>query len=302
MNSVEDRIRDAFGAAADIIQQNNSRGLYDRPRHSPRSTARSRLAPLAAAVAVAAIIIGAAVVIPLVLIGQRQAAGHRPSGAIRPPMATPRPRTIQVPFVVGLSRAAASSELARRSLTTRIVQTSDVVAPSGIVVARAPAGGSQVRAGATVTLTVAGQPAALRTVMSTTWQVSLSIPDSWTVTPYLGLGRLGYSGRSGYVQVDAAGQPGGIGLNCAAWAMSNVLHPYGSDPKIVYTRVAGQPACMIFPSAHAPRWAQRAGGPAFQQSTAYIQYRHSVQGYQLLVITADPAHLRALVQSIKLHQ
>jgi hypothetical protein len=314
VNTVEDRIRDAFGAAADTIQQNNIRGLHDR-RRSPQSAARKRITPLAAAVAVAVIIVGAAVFVPLVFTGQRPPAAIRPRTLTTGPAATHGPRTTQVPDVVGLSRAAASSELAQQSLKVRIVQYGDPDAPAGIVVAQAPAAGSQARAGATVTLRVASHPtpsattpisspppAALRTVTSTTWQVSLSIPDSWTVTPNMDDGRFAYSGESGYVQVSAATESGGLGHSCAVEATSNVLHPYGSDPKIVYTTVGGQPACLIFPSADAPRWPQRAGGPAFQTSAAYIQYLHPVQGYQLLYITADPAHLMAVVQSIQLHQ
>jgi hypothetical protein len=313
VNSVEDRIRDAFGAAADTIQQNNIRGLHDRPRRSPPLAARSRLTPLAAAVAVAVIIVGAAVLVPLVFTGQRPPGATRPPTLASSPASTHGPRTTRVPDVVGLSRAAASSELSRQSLTVRIVQYADPDVPTGIVVAQAPAGGFRVRAAATVTLTVASHPAprttapisspppaALRIVTSTTWQVSLSIPDSWTMTPYLG--RFGYDGESGYVQVLSATEPGGLDHSCAATATTNVLQQYGSDPKIVYTTVAGQPACLIFPSADAPRSPQRAGGPAFQTSTAFIQYLHPVQGYALLCISADPAHLMALVQSIQLHQ
>jgi hypothetical protein len=314
VNSVEERIRDAFGAAVDTVQQNNVRGLHYR-RRSPRPAARKGITPLAAAVAVTVIIVGAAVSVPLVFTGQRPPGSIRPLTPITSPAATRGPRTTHVPDVVGLSRAAASSELAQQSLTVRIVQYADPDAPAGIVVAQAPAGGTQARVGATVTLRVASHPtpsattpissappAALRTVTSTSWQVSLSIPDSWAVTPYMGGGSLAYSGESGYVQVQAATEPGGLHHSCAAEATANVLHPYGSDPKIVYTTVADQPACLIFPSADAPRSPQRAGGPAFQQSAAFIQYLHPVQGYQLLFVTADPAHLMALVQSIQLHQ
>jgi hypothetical protein len=243
VSNVEDRIRDAFGAAAGTIQHNNIRGLHDGPGRPPRLATRRGLVPLAAAAAVAVIVVAAAVIVPLVLTDQRLAPGHRPSAAISSPAATPGPRATHVPDAAGL-----------------------------------------------------------RTVKSAVLEFSLSVPDLWTVTPGMGPDSLAYSGQSGFLVATASDEPAGFRQSCAIFASTNALHPYGSDPKVVYTTVDGRPACLIFPSADAPRSAQREGGPAFQDSTAYIQYLHPVQGFRLLMITADPAHLIALVHSVQLQQ
>lgn len=72
MNCLEDRLRDAFGAAAQTVRPDSVRALRARP-HPGR---RRRLAPLAAAAAVAAIVVAASVSTPLLLTGRNHA---RPS-------------------------------------------------------------------------------------------------------------------------------------------------------------------------------------------------------------------------------
>lgn len=155
-------------------------------------------------------------------------------------------------------------------------------------------------------------PARTRTVTSPTYQVTISIPASWQPTP--DLQGSGYDGSSGWVQLDASVDPFGLHTRCTD-ATLNVLHPYGLHPLIMYRSIDGRPGCLIFPSSDAAAMARRAGGPAFQDSEALVEYRRptGAGGYgcisptgrpclwSLLVIDADPAHLVAIVASVQLH-
>ena len=86
------------------------------------------------------------------------------------------------------------------------------------------------------------------------------------------------------------------------------------EPRIIYRSIDGRPGCLIFPSRGTPALARRAGGPAFQDSAALVEYRQpgaagggciSPTGrpclWSVLVIYADPAHLVAIVDSVQLH-
>jgi hypothetical protein len=116
------------------------------------------------------------------------------------------------------------------------------------------------------------------------------------------------------VELNAAADPSGLHTACTDTATANVLHLYGLHPLIIYRSINGRPGCLIFPSSDAPALAQRAGGPAFQNSAALVEYRQPVPvgggcisptgqpcPYSMLVIYADPAHLAAIVDSVQLH-
>ena len=102
MNSMEDRLRDAYREAAETVRPEEIRGLrawIEQPvRHRTRATARPArsLAPLIAAAAVGAIAITTAVVVPHVLSansrGHHATTGSRPSASAhvaRPPAGLP---------------------------------------------------------------------------------------------------------------------------------------------------------------------------------------------------------------------
>lgn len=151
-----------------------------------------------------------------------------------------------------------------------------------------------------------GQPyATVRTLTSPADAVTISIPASWRPTPFLGPGRFGYDGAAGWMQLSAATRPRDLQHACADIATANVLHPYGLRPHVIYRSFDGRPGCLIIPSPDAPRWPQRAGGPAFQISSAIAEYKQPVRiggiSYPLLVIDADPAHLTAIASSVRLH-
>ena len=167
--------------------------------------------------------------------------------------------------------------------------------------------------------TIAASPGAAsgsaptRPVTSPTYHVTVSIPGSWQPTPDY-TGQFAYDGTSGWVELDATVDPFGLHTRCTD-ATLNVLHPYGLHPRISYRSIDGRPGCLIFPSSDAAVLARRAGGPAFQDSEALVEYRKpaGVGGsgcisptgqpclWSLLVIDADPAHLVAIAASVQLH-
>jgi hypothetical protein len=89
VNRMEDRLRDAFGAAAGTVRADKIRGLPSRP---PSPPGRRWLVPLAAAAAVAVVIAAVFVVTPLVLSGHRGPATSQPRSASSTHVApSPRP-------------------------------------------------------------------------------------------------------------------------------------------------------------------------------------------------------------------
>jgi len=152
-----------------------------------------------------------------------------------------------------------------------------------------------------------------RPVTSSAYHVTVSIPVGWQPTPNY-TGQFAYDGTSGWVELDATVDPFGLHTRCTD-ATLNVLHPYGLHPLIIYRSIDGRPGCLIFPSSDAATLARRAGGPAFRDSEALVEYRKptgvggsgciSATGqpclWSVLVIDADPAHLVAIVDSVQLH-
>jgi hypothetical protein len=151
-----------------------------------------------------------------------------------------------------------------------------------------------------------------RPVTSSTYAVTISIPVGWQPTPNY-TGQFAYDGTSGWVELDATADPFGLHPRCTDETL-NVLHPYGLHPLIIYRSIDGRPGCLIFPSSGAHALARRAGGPAFQDSAALVEYwRPGATGggcisptgrpclWSVLVIYADPAHLMAIVDSVQLH-
>jgi hypothetical protein len=148
------------------------------------------------------------------------------------------------------------------------------------------------------------QPAPTRPVTSQTYAVSISIPVGWQPTPYY-TGQFAYDGTSGWVELDAMVEPFGLHYACTVAATGNVLHPYGLHPQIIYRSIDSRPGCLILPSSGAPALARRAGGPAFRNSEALVEYRQPVHiesgTFALLLVNADPAHLMAIADSVQLY-
>ena len=140
---------------------------------------------------------------------------------------------------------------------------------------------------------------AVRRLSSKTFAVTVSVPVSWTRTPYAET--FAYDGHSGWMSLSAATEPEGLRASCQVVATSGTLHIFGKHPRIIFRAIDGRPGCIILPSKDAPRSPVRQGGPRFQLAQALVVYRHPLMGYPLLVIFADPAHVRALVNSAQLH-
>jgi hypothetical protein len=154
-----------------------------------------------------------------------------------------------------------------------------------------------------VALASRGGGIAVRTVSSRTYEASVSIPASWRPTPYYA-GEVAYDGLSGWLELNAATGSDGLRQACQGVATDNVLHPYGLHPHIVFRTIAGRPGCLIYPSADAVKQSRRAHGPAFATSSALVSYRHpvSIGGTRcaLLEVDADPSHLVAIADSLRL--
>jgi hypothetical protein len=156
VNRLEDRLRDAFGAAAETVRPESVGVLREQAR--PART--RRLAPLTAAAAVAVVIIGAAVITPLALAG-----GHStPSRPARPTLspaarASPSGAAVTVvPDVVDMMISQATSLLQATGLQVIVVEQASSAFPPGCVIAQTPVAGTRSPAGAIVMLSVAAEP------------------------------------------------------------------------------------------------------------------------------------------------
>lgn len=117
--------------------------------------------------------------------------------------------------------------------------------------------------------------------------VTLQVPSTWRVDPTYPTAR--YQGTDGFVQVAQFGfsDPNQV---CQG-EVTHVGNPYGSNPTVVTMTVAGQPACMILPSADAP--AEIEG--RFQSALFVVAYPQPVSTWGSVGISADPNHIRSLV-------
>jgi hypothetical protein len=83
VNTLEDRLRDAYRAAAQAVPPETIRGLDQTQgitRASRPGPRRQKLIPLAAAAVVAAVVFAAAMVVPLALSGHQRGPGNSPAG------------------------------------------------------------------------------------------------------------------------------------------------------------------------------------------------------------------------------
>lgn len=309
MSRLEDRLIDALGAAAETVRP-ESAGVLREPTAPARTW---RIAPLAAATAVAVIIILASVITPLALAGGHPLHSSTGTGSrsLRP-SATRSGMAVAVPQVIGMSAQQAASLLVAAGLRVSITEQAGSGVLAGLVIMQTPAAGSRSAAGATVTLVIdsgpgpspsAGptQPPANRTITSTDLAVTITIPGTWQQTPAYD-GATTYDGASGWVEIIGAAEPAALAARCTQVATSNVNHPFGLHPQIVYRSIDGRPGCLIYPSSDAPWEARRAGGPRFQTSAVLVEYAQPLAGgWGYLYLEADPQHLLAIANSIQLH-
>jgi TolB protein len=143
-----------------------------------------------------------------------------------------------------------------------------------------------------------------RTVSAPAFAVSYRIPGAWTTTPHHDAFQGGAEdGASGFVVINAAGSAGeSLQSVCTAQATANVLHPYGTNPRVQTTTISGRAGCYIWPSADAPAQSWRQGGPEFPSAAALIAYLHPISNsgtFQYLLITSDPNHIQAIAGSVR---
>jgi hypothetical protein len=298
VNRIEERLRDAFGAAADTVRAETVRGLPDQP-----SAARTRrVAPLAAAAAVAVVVIGVSVVTPLALgggHGSPSTAGE--AGASSPAaLASPSGAALVVPNAFGMALGHATETLQIIGLRVTVVSEASSTVPSGAVLAQSPVAGARVRDDAIVTLVISSgatpsatyslQPSRLVTIVP--YAVTIRIPQDWR--PTLGLGRVvGYSGSTGWVQLQAVTEPSGLHAACTSRAAQE-SEP-GRRPAISYHDIDGRPGCEI--------WTALAPGttPVPSMIFALVKYRATISdGANFLLVSADPATMTGLIGSIHL--
>ncbi|MGH3191268.1 MAG: hypothetical protein ACRDPY_27675 [Streptosporangiaceae bacterium] len=142
-----------------------------------------------------------------------------------------------------------------------------------------------------------------RTIDAPSFAVSYRVPAGWTATPYQADGQgAAESGPGGFAVLDATGAPGSsLRSTCAALPGDTVQRLYGTGPRTQITRIAGRTGCYIWPSANAPALQERRGGAAFRSAAALIPYRRLIGTggtFQYLFITADPAHIRSIAESV----
>jgi hypothetical protein len=305
VNRLEDRLRDAFAAAAATVSPESVGYLHPRPG----ATRARRLAPLAAAAAVALIVVGASISASLALtLGNHgQPASTGVGHASRTRSAGPSGAVLAVPMVTGMSFNEAAATLQAIGLRVAAAPGAATPAPQGTVIAQNPVPGAQLPAGATVTVTVTGsisssaRPGISPLVTVSAYAVTISIPPYWRPTPDLGLA-VGYDGVDGWVQLRSADYPSGLRAACTGIAGETAPYSYGSDPQVEYRRVDGRPACVIVPSHDAPGAFQLPGVPSLPAIAAVVDYRSPLPGgANFLVINADPPHLMGILSSVQLH-
>ncbi len=299
MTQLEDRLRDAFGAATQTVRPDSVGGLRSRP-HPARTR---RLAPLMVAVAVAAVVVGASVSTPLVLAGgQHKRSASTGSGrSSAAASAGPSAALLVVPNVTGMSLAQAAATLRAADLRNSLTWEPGNTAPTGTVIIQDPAAGAKVPLTAIVTMTISSGPgpgvtgtlAPSRLVTVSAYAVTIRIPQTWQRTRGLASG-VGYSGASGWIQLQAVTDRAGLHAACASVAAGNVSQ-YGRHPFIGYLRIDGRPGCQI-PGLLVNR------GTAIQLSSALVEYRSPIDGgANFLLISGDPATMAGVSIIIRLH-
>jgi hypothetical protein len=296
VNRIEDRLRDAFAAAADTVRPEAVRGLADRP-----VLARSRrIAPLAAAAAVAVVVIGASVATPLVLARSHHSRAPSTGAGPSEPAASAGPSgaVLVVPNVTGMSVSQATATLHTLGLRISEWPSAAGPGPTGTVLSQIPAAGTRAPPNAIVALAISsalGQQVTVtlapgRVVTVSAFAATIEIPRSWQPTPGLGPA-VGYNGSSGWVQLRAEAEPAGIRAACRAVAAVGVSQ-YGHRPLISYRRIDGRPGCQIVPDLV---------NGALPMTAVVVEYRSRLRdGANVLVVDADPATMAGVIASVKL--
>lgn len=126
-------------------------------------------------------------------------------------------------------------------------------------------------------------------------KVRLSYPAAWLPVPSArdsdGLPRR-FAGQDGWFEVSATSGAGVILTDIAAGLNSATTLPFGVNPKLVTTQIAGQPGIIIVPTQS-----------GVEQAAAVVAYPEPVLigsvNYRFFIIKFDLNHLHRLLSSLK---
>ncbi|WP_227995109.1 WD40 repeat domain-containing protein [Oceanobacillus sp. CFH 90083] len=129
-----------------------------------------------------------------------------------------------------------------------------------------------------------------RTYTNLVYNVTLQYPMNWRE-----VSSERYEGEDGFFQISAIS----AGLHIDKVCQNEALHPlmpYGSQPRIIQTRIQNQEACFIFPSTNQP--------PEMREQAALIvRYPRpvNIQGimYNYFVLWASQKHINELAASLR---
>ena len=270
----------------------------------PSAARTRRLAPLISAAAVAIVVVGASVITPLTLAGSQHAHSSATSGARSWPAisASPSAALFVVPNVTGMSLSRAAATLQAADLRITLAWEPGSTAPADTVIIQNPVAGAKVPVTAIVTMTISSGPgpgmtytlAPGRLVTVSAYAVTIRIPRTWQRTRGLRSG-VGYSGASGWIQLQAVTERAGLRAACTSVAARSVSQ-YGRHPFIGYLRIDGRPGCQI------PGLLVNSG-TAVQLSSALVEYRSPLSGgANFLLISGDPATMAGIFVTIRLHR
>jgi len=126
--------------------------------------------------------------------------------------------------------------------------------------------------------------------------VALRHPPGWTVAPgYLARRQ----GRTGFVSLNAL-QGAGLSARAAAQAqLDQPLDPFGAKPRLEPTRIDGEQAYLILPSAD-----QAAQYQGMAEALVLYPKPQAISGtpYRYLIVTATSRYLQRVVATLKFSQ
>lgn len=133
-------------------------------------------------------------------------------------------------------------------------------------------------------------PRTWNTYRNPEYQVTFRYPANWRRVD-----DLRYEGSDGFFQISAIASLGDLTTVCRSEAYQQLM-PYGSEPQISRTQIAGQEACFIFPSADQPTEMR-------DQSALIIRYPSPVQiegvAYNYFILWADRDFIRDMASSVR---
>lgn len=103
-----------------------------------------------------------------------------------------------------------------------------------------------------------------------------------------------YEGPDGFFQISAISSEDPLHVVCQNEAFQQLL-PYGSEPRVISTKIQGQQACFIFPSPDQP-------AEMNNQAALIVRYPEPVQidgeTYNYFILWADQSHLREISSTL----